>query len=78
MEGAVCVDAVWETFGLGCDKVGKVELREDGAVEVADGDDSDALVVGEIDEEGLFGAEDKFYGVEAHAGGECSGSRLAR
>ena len=46
--------------------VGKVELAEDEAVEVTDGQDRGALVVGEVDGEGPFCAKDDFYDVEVH------------
>ena len=74
VEGSADVHAMRESLGLGRGKVGEVELGKDGAVEVTDCDDFGALVVGEIDEERFFGAEDEFYGVEAHGGGECRGS----
>ncbi len=40
-----------------------VRRMRDEAVEVADGSDLLALLVGQGDGEGFFGAEDDFYGV---------------
>ena len=45
-------------FDVRCGLVGKVKLAEDEAVEVTDGQDMGAPVVGEVDGEGLFCAED--------------------
>ena len=56
-------------FDVGCGLVGKVELAEDEAVEVADGQDLGALVVGEVDGESLFCAEDDFYESSVHGCG---------
>ena len=62
-------------FDVGCGLVGKIELVEDETVEVTDGQDLRALVVGEVDGEGLFCAEDGLYEVEAH--GSVSSLRMA-
>ena len=43
-----------------------VELGADEAVEVVDGADGGGFVVGEVDGEEFFAAEDEFYGVETH------------
>ncbi len=56
-------------FDVGCGLVGRVELAEDEAVEVANGQDIRALVVGEVDGEGLFCSKDNFYEVEAQGRG---------
>ena len=45
---------------------GHVEFGTDKAVEVVDGADGGGFVVGEVDGEEFFAAEDEFYGVEAH------------